>query len=565
MKITKTDGGFIFESDHVKFDFLTDVIPIANGGVYDYTAKGNIPVPIIQRGDRLLLPIDEGVAITAERKYETGEFDCDNINGHFCDRSGTLSMVIVEREEKFLLIMLHEGAYGSYSARRVDGIYRLEMMTEMETIVSYGIFNKLSDACKCYRNAKNICPVTLREKRINNPKIEKLIGGAVFWLWNENYDKVMYSDKDTDISAAVGDELLKAADRMKDAGIDKALFGVFFNDDSKYVRELYEKYGYLATQYDNYSDVLNPKLLDIIPNNRVRVCDYTRRRMKDYPEGVRVNQDGTLAPAWALKGFDGEYHHQNRLCPKVAKERIMEELPLILKEYPFYAGRFIDVLGGSVENCYSKEHPLTFKESIKVKTESFAFLGEIGLIAGTEDGFEDIIDGLVYSEGLHSPVHFRNYDSGRKHAHTYDNERAEHIRKQMLDPSCRVPLWQLVYHDSMIIFPYWGDSTGNSKELLKHKILFACLYGCAPLYSCSIKDFEELYNDIVLSYKKITEVHEKVAELPMTDFEVLSKDYKLQRSIFDDKYEVVANFSDEDRFYNGNVVGANDYFFGALR
>ena len=565
MQLVKTEEGFIFESDNVKFSFLTDNLPTANGEIYDCLAKGNIPVPTIQPKDRLLLPIDEGIAITADRKYEPGEFDCDNIKGHFCGRGGTLSMVIVEREGKFLFIVLHDGANATYSARRIDGIYSLGMMTEEETTVSYGIFDKLSDACKSYRKIKNVSPLTLGEKRIKNPKIEKLIGGAVFWLWNENYDKVMYSDKDTDISAAVGDELLKAADRMKDAGIDKALFGIFFNDDSKYVRELYEKYGYLATQYDNYSDVLDPNLLDIIPNNRVRVCDYTRRRMKDYPEGVRVNQDGTLAPAWALKGFDGEYHHQNKLCPKVAKERIMEELPLILKEYPFYAGRFIDVLGGSVENCYSKEHPLTFKESIKVKTESFAFLGEIGLIAGTEDGFEDIIDGLVYSEGLHSPVHFRNYDSGRKHAHTYDNERAEHIRKQMLDPSCRVPLWQLVYHDSMIILPYWGDSTGSSKELLKHKILFACLYGCAPLYSCFINDFENSFDEIVSSYKKITEIHERIAELPMTDFEVLSKDYKLQRSVFGDKYEVIANFSDEDRFYNGNVVGANDYFFGALR
>ena len=565
MKITKTDGGFIFESDHVKFDFLTDVIPIANGGLYDYTAKGNIPVPIIQRGDRLLLPVDEGIAITADRKYEDGEFDCENIQGRFCSREGTLSMVIVEREEKFLLIMLHEGAYGSYSARRVDGIYRLEMMTEMETIVSYGIFNKLSDACKCYRNAKNICPVTLREKRINNPKIEKLIGGAVFWLWNENYDKVMYSDKDTDISAAVGDELLKAADRMKDAGIDKALFGVFFNDDSKYVEELYEKYGYLATQYDNYSDVLNPKLLDIIPNNRVRACDYTRRRMSDYPVGVRVKQDGTLCDAWALKGFDGKYYNLNHLCAKVAKERMMEEIPLILKEYPYYSGRFIDVLGGGIESCYSKTHPMTRKECIKVKSEALSFLGDIGLIAGTEDGFEDLIDSLVYTEGLHSPVYFRNKNSGRKHAHIYDSERAEHIRMQMLDPSCRVPLWQLVYHDAMIILPYWGDSTASSGKLLKQKILFACLYGCAPLYSCFINDFENSFDEIVSSYKKITEIHERIAELPMPDFEVLDKDYKLQRSVFDDIYEIIVNFSDEDRFYNGNMVGANDYYFGALR
>lgn len=565
MKLLKTKCGFLFESNHVKFDFLTDAAPIEKGQLYEYIAKGNIPTPTIQRGDRLLLPIDEGIAITAERKYEAGEFDCDHIQGRFCGRQGTLSMIIVEREGKFLLIALHDGTYGSYSAKRVDGLYCLEMRTETETSVSYGIFDKLSDACKCYRVLKNISPVTLREKRIKNPKIEKLIGGAVFWLWNENYDEVMYSDQDTNMSASLGDDVLEAAERMKAAGIDKALFGIFFNDDSKYVGELNKKYGYLATQYDNYSDVLNPSLLDIIPNNRARVCDYTRRRMKDYPEGVSVSQDGTLALAWALKGFDGEYHHQNRLCPIVAKKRMTEEIPLILKEYPYYAGRFIDVLGGFSEICYSNEHPMTREESIIVKKQALAFLGDIGLIAGTEDGFEELLDSLVYSEGLHSPVHFRNKDSGRKHAHTYDHERMEHIRMQMLDPSCRVPLWQLVYHDSMIIFPYWGDSTASSKQLLKHKILFACLYGCAPLYSCFINDFNEFFDDIVSSYQKITAIHEKVAELPMTDFEVLSKDYKLQRSVFGDMYELVANFSDEDRIYQDRVVGANDYLFRALK
>ena len=117
----------------------------------------------------------------------------------------------------------------------------------------------------------------------------------------------------------------------------------------------------------------------------------------------------------------------------------------------------------------------------------------------------------------------------------------------------------------MIILPYWGDSTASSGKLLKQKILFACLYGCAPLYSCFINDFENSFDEIVSSYKKITEIHERIAELPMTDFEVLDKDYKLQRSVFDDIYEIIVNFSDEDRFYNGNMVGANDYYFGALR
>ena len=395
MQLIKTDGGFIFESEKVRLNFLTDALPGENGGIYDILIKGDIPAPIIEPSDRLLLPVDEGIAISANREYVSGELDFENIKGHFCGRDGTLSMVIVEREGKFLLIVLHDGANAMFSARRVDGIYNLKITTETEITVSYGIFDRLTDACKAYRKIKNVSPVTLSEKRIKNPKIEKLIGGAIFWLWNENYDEVMYSDKDNDMSAAVGDLLLKSAQKMKESGIDKALFGMFFNDDSEYVQELYEKYGYLSTQYDNYSDVLDPRLLNIIPNNRVRVCDYTRRRMKDYPDGVRVNQDGRLAPAWALRGFDGKFHSQNRLCPAVAKKRIMEEIPPILKEYPFYAGRYIDVLGCTAECCYSKEHPLTVRESIKVKNEAFAFLSDIGLIAGTEDGFEDLLDNIV--------------------------------------------------------------------------------------------------------------------------------------------------------------------------
>ncbi len=565
MEFVKNKNGFVFKDGNVIFDFLTDVIPTANGLLYECTVKGSVPVPEISIGDRLLLPVGEGIAITVERKYESGEFDCDNIKGKFCSREGTLSMIIVERSGKFLLIALHNGHTADYSAKRNNGLYGLEIKTEREIKVSYGVFEKLSDACKCYKKVKNISPVTLREKRIKNPKIEKLIGGAVFWFWNENYDKLMYSDRDTDISAAVGERICEAAARLKNAEIDNALFGIFFSEDSEYVKELYEKYGYIATQYDNYTDVMNPGLLDIIPNNRVRACDYTKRRMKDYPDGVKIEKDGTFAEAWALKGFDGKYYTQSCLCPEIAKKRIKEEIPKIIEKYPYYAGRFIDVLGVGVDRCYGKAHPLDFDESIKVKNEAFTFLGDIGLIAGTEEGFEELLDSLVYSEGLHSPIYFRNKDSGRKHAHTYDKESAEHIRKQMLSPDCRVPLWELVYHDSMIIFPYWGDSTASSAELIKHKILFACLYGCAPLYSCFVNDFEKAFDDIVLSYKKITEIHKKVAELPMTDFEVLSEDYKLQRSVFGDMYEVVVNFSDKERIYAGRTVGANDYLFEILK
>jgi hypothetical protein len=92
-------------------------------------------------------------------------------------------------------------------------------------------------------------------------------------------------------------------------------------------------------------------------------------------------------------------------------------------------------------------------------------------------------------------------------------------------------------------------------------VLFACLFGCPPLYSFSVKDYEALKPAILDSYKRISDVHSKVATLKMTDYEVLSEDYTLQRSVFGDKYSVTVNFSDTEKEYNGKVIKAEDLIF----
>ncbi len=561
MNLYKDKNGFCLDSDNVCFDFVGDLFPKERDSVFKLDVTRSVPVPVIKPGDRLLLPVDEGIAITAEKKYAPGEFDCNCIRGSFCNRNGTMSMIIIQRENKYLLIGLDNGINSEYKAERKNGLYTLEITCHKECGVTYGIYDSLVDACKSYRNIKKDEFITLREKIRRNPEAQKLIGGGIFWVWNNNYDEVMYSDKDTDISPAVGKDLLSVADELHKSGVDNAMFGLFFNEDSPLSEELYKRYGYISTQYDNYNDVLNPEMLKIVPNNRVKNCDYTFRRMKDYSDGVQVQKDGRLSPAWELRGFDGKMYSQNTLCPLIASGRMKEEIPEVLKEFPFYKGRFIDVYGGGLSECYSKDHPLSREECLNVKNEAFKAVGDMGLIVGTEDGFEDIINNLVYTEGLHSPVHFRNPNSGRNHAHIYNKEQTEHILKNMLNPECRVPLWHLVYHENMLAFPYWGDSTEMSPEFLKKKILFACLYGCPPLYSFFVKDFEKLKDSIVSSYKTINAIHKKVAELPMTDFQVLRDDYKVQRSVFGDKYEVIVNFSEESYTYKNKLILPDDLLF----
>lgn len=551
---------FTIKNENVEFEFITEKSISENDGVFSAEVEIAVPTPVILRGDRLILPVGEGIAINVEEYYESGEFSCEKIGWNFCSgHNASLSMILLERNKSFLAICPNDPVNSEYVVKKVDGIYNLFISCNKKSTVSYKIFNTLPEACKWYRENYNPGCRTLSDKINKIKNIETLVGGAIFWIWNDNYNDVMYSEHDVSASPASGEKLLEIAGDLHKNGVSKALFGLFFEADSCLSEPLYKNYGFLSTQYDNYNDVLNPELLDIVPNNRVKNCDYTARRMKDYPEGVIINKEGELAPAWALKGFDGKMHNQNTMCPACAKLRMQEEIPQILKKYPYYRGRFIDVFGGSVNECFSKEHPLTKEESISVKNEAFEALENMGLIVGTEEGFDKIIDHVAYSEGFHSPVYYRNNDSGRNHANVYTDEQCEHIKKNMLNPKRRIPLWQLTYHDCLLTFPYWGDSTAMSLDIMKDKTLFACLYGCPPLYSFKEGNYNKLKQAILKSYKTITAVHEKTALLPMTDFKILSDDYMLQRTVFGNKYRITANFSNEPRVSDGITVLPKDF------
>lgn len=522
---------------------------------------GELPVPHVEKGDRIWLPVDEGIVLEADGVYENGDLDFERIAHPFCSREATMSLILLERSGCFLLMALETGTGASYALRREEGIYQLSLYNRKPCRVFYAVTATAPQACRLYRQMKGISPLTLTEKAKRNPALRQLFGGAVFWIWSEHYDEVMYADHNTDVNPQTGEDLLRIADELKAGGVDKAMMGIFFEKDSCYVAPLYEKYGYIATQYDNYNDVLNPDLLARIPTNRVRNCDYSARRLKDFPEGLARDARGNPLAAWALRGLDGKMHDQNCLCSAVARDRMVEEVAEILQQYPAYKGRFVDVYGTGLTLCHDPKHPVTEETCVTVKQQAFEGLNALGLIVGTEDGMEDLIDTLAYSEGIHSPSYFRISNAGRRHANGYTAEEERHIGRHMLNPACRVPLWQLVYHDSLLTFPYWGDSTDDSLAQVRDKVLFACLFGCPPLYSFAAKEFPRLKEAILSSYRRITAVNETVATLPMTDYRVLTEDYTLQTTVFGDRYRVVANFAEQPQTFEGQTVPGKDFLF----
>ena len=119
---------FNMDKDGVSFHFSSDFALIKENGYYKAEIMGKVPVPELKKGDRLLLPINEGIALKAEEEYETAVFDISYIKRDFCTHEATMSMIIVERAGKFLLITLESGVHSSYEVYKENGIYQFSII-----------------------------------------------------------------------------------------------------------------------------------------------------------------------------------------------------------------------------------------------------------------------------------------------------------------------------------------------------------------------------------------------------------------------------------------------------
>ena len=503
---------------------------------------------ITEPGDRLILPIDSGC------RFDVSEDFPDIVGAHrFNSRSMTLGMILLERNGDYLALV-PEDTVGAGCRIYKNGAELLEAaVTSQGEILE--LPGTLREIIAAYRKLRGNLRVTLDEKSKRLPELERLSRSTIVYVWQDDYEKLMYSNKDEKVSVRNPDGILNIARKLKADGIDDVMFGIFFKSDQPAVNEL-RKLGYMASKYDNYNDVPPADLCEILPETRINECDYLKHRIGDYPDKILTTAGGSLATAWQLDGLDGKRHSQYTMCPLCAVEAMKKEIPEEIKGAD-YAARFIDVFGTGLAECHSESHSFTLRESVGIKRSAFEFLTDIGLIPGTEDGCEALASAVCYNEGIASPVFFR-YDwreAGRKKARLYEtHEAAEWFRKYMLNPEYRFPLWELCWRDSVISYPYWGDSLLCCQEVTPERILMAALFAEPPLYSFFEKDFEKLEGLIVESYNKIREVLCAVGNLPMTDFGRVGDG--LYRSEFGGKVSVFANFtSEEKRFENVRVAG----------
>ena len=415
-----------------------------------------------------------------------------------------------------------------------------------------GVYRKIAEQRKLVK--------TLKEKSAENPVIDRSAGSADVWLWNNDAMDKLYSQNAVYSVPSKSDyELRKLiALDMKNNGMDNVMWSIFDENIDRSIVEYIKSLGYTTTYYDVYTDVIPNFCKDKIPKTRLKRCE---NRMPYWPDGIVVNSDGSLCPAWDLKGTDGKMYHQNRMCDAVAPDCAKK----FVKEHGSdngIDGTFIDVAVCCSYECYSKEHPTTREQAFEYKNKLFEEISKLKMFCGTENGHENAVKSYAYSEGMMSIPEYRSFDSGRRMATLYTPETTdEKIEKYMLNPKYRVPLWELVYHDCQTSYWYWGDSSNSCPHLTDVRDLYNMLYAQPPIYSFKAADWESLKPLILKSYKKTVPLSRELRYAKMMHFDYLTDDMTVQKTVFETesaRISVTANFGSRDFVYGEKMIKPRD-------
>ncbi|MBN1649208.1 MAG: carbohydrate binding domain-containing protein [Spirochaetales bacterium] len=374
--------------------------------------------------------------------------------------------------------------------------------------------------------------VTLAEKQKRVPAVERLAGAADIWWWQ----KAEWWQDDP--------EGWKAARELKKAGIEKALWS---NANSAEEIKQINRLGYLSGKYDIYQDVWSPK----VP------IHYGNR--EGWPEDLILLADGTYMKGWVAKE-NGKEYPGGVICSSRAVERMKENVSDVLKKLPYLA-RFIDTTTASpLRECYNPDHSLTRTEDRRNKQDMLGLLGSrFGLVAGSETGIDWAVPYLDYFEGMMSIGPYRFDDAG------YDLTSYKPPTEKMLrfqtGSYYRIPLFELVYHDCIVSYWYWGDSSNRLPELWRDRDLFNLLYGTGPLYILDRQRWEEDRERIVESYKTATLTASHTAYAEMRAHYFLADDHSIQYSEFADGTRVWVNFGHAVHITeDGYTLPAKGYF-----
>jgi hypothetical protein len=270
-----------------------------------------------------------------------------------------------------------------------------------------------------------------------------------------------------------------------------------------------------------------------------------------------LNVDGQRMKAWLT--YDKKTQFMKR-CPSLWLPTAKLVIPKVLEKHPFL-GRFIDVTTAeSLYECYDPQHPLTRGQKRRCGEELLAYVESLNLVTGGEHGIWWAVPHLGYIEGMMSSPQFawpaghliRPKSRDEKFTGPYNTDTWANYEKWSIGFECRVPLWELVFHDCVVSTWYWGDASDWLMQVdpanAARKDAFNVLYGTIPLLWANAAGSWQKNRELFLRTCRYTSrLHQAVAGTEMLSHEFVTPDRAVQRTRFSDGTEVVVNFGPTPR------------------
>jgi hypothetical protein len=372
---------------------------------------------------------------------------------------------------------------------------------------------------------------TLADKRRANPAVERLLGAVNVWCW----------DKD-----AVG-----IVRELQAAGIERILWS---NRQGPEGIAAMNALGVLTSRYDIYQDVMNPEHFSRLKGVH---ADWTTEA---WPNDLILDRKGEPIRGWGVTAKDGTMIHCGVTCDRRAPDYARHRVPKDLATHPYLA-RFIDTTTASPwRECYHPDHPMTRSESRHWKMELLRLMTEeYGLVTGCETGHEAAVPHLHFLEGMMSLGPYRVPDAGRKMQEIW-TEVPERVAKFQVGHAYRLPLWELVFHDCIVSYWYWGDYNNKLPALWDRRDLFNVLYGVPPMFMFTRSYWTANRERFVQSYRNTCPIVQQVAEAAMTDHRFLTPERDVQQTVFSNGISITVNFGARaHRLADGSEIAALGY------
>lgn len=256
--------------------------------------------------------------------------------------------------------------------------------------------------------------------------------------------------------------------------------------------------GYIFALHDNYQD--------IYPDS------------PSYDESlVMKNPDGSVQ----LGGiWDGG------LCRLVCSSQALDlAAPVIenVKKYTSVNSYYLDTTTSApMYECYDTEHPMTRNDDRSNKRKLLEELAKKNWIVGAEAGVDWAVPIATYFEGMPGSSVGLNYGA------------------ESADFGMMVPLFNLVYHDSVVC--YWQHGQPFGREDHVNHVLHDLLSAQPSSWSFVFEQWEDLKPLIKQCVELLGELHRRTAFAEMINHEFLTPDFEVHRTTFSDGTQVYVNF-----------------------